>query len=148
MSIHKTDRGLAAVRRVRSARESDSRIGLAAALAASRRSDERALRAAQRLDQAPAFDAGDPAVFAHHVRVVQALARAERAADEDARSARAVADEARRRWQQDRTAVRAVELLLERRAAERAAERSRREARDLDELAAQAWTRAAEEVSR
>ena len=52
-----------------------------------------------------------------------------------------VADEARRRWVADRSAVRVAELLLDRRAEARAEERARREAADLDDLAATGWLR-------
>ena len=141
MSGHQQDRGLTAVRRVRSARETDSRIGLQQALAALRERDAEAARAADRLAQAPRFGAGSTTEFAAYLMHAGALAQDRVRTDQAATSARTVADEATRRWQQDRTAVRAVELLLERRDAERAAELARREAAELDDLAAQGWLR-------
>ncbi len=155
MSAPEPDRALGAVRRVRDAREQDSRIGLQHALAAARTRDAEAERARARLDQAPAFGTGSVADFRGHVLHVTALAQGEQQAAQRAESSRAVADEATRRWQRDRTELRVVDLLLERRAAERAEERGRREARELDDLAAQGWLRrtaasraAAGEVSR
>ena len=141
MSGRQQDRGLTAVRRVRSARETDSRIGLQHALAALRDREAEAARAADRLDHAPRFGAGSTGEFAAHLIHVGALAHDQARTALAAASSATVADEATRRWQQDRTAVRAVELLLERRAAERAAERVRREAAELDDLAAQGWLR-------
>lgn len=142
---HEQDRALGAVRRVRGAREQDSRIGLQQALATSRQRADEAGRARDRLLRAPAFAAGSVTDFQAHVLHLTGLAQR---ADEAARRAdgsRAVADEAARRWQQDRTALRVVDLLLERRAEQRAEERGRREGRELDDLAAQGWLRQAHE---
>jgi hypothetical protein len=142
MSIHEQDRALGAVRRVRTAREQDSRIGLQVALATSRQRRREAERANARLVQAPRFGVGSLTEFHGHVLHVTALAQAELLAADRAESSRAVAQEATVRWQRDRTALRVVDLLLERRAEERADERDRREARELDDLAAQGWLRA------
>ncbi len=135
------ERGLVAVRRVRSARERDSRIGLQQALAVTRQRDAEAERSHERLDAAPAFGAGTADQYRMHRVLVTALAEEHARKHELARSSHTVADEAKRRWAQDRQAVRVVELLLERRAAERLQERARHDARDLDELAGQAWLR-------
>jgi flagellar FliJ protein len=135
------DRSLTAVRRVRAARERDSRIGLQHALLTrlQRRAEADAARA--RLVQAPVFDRGDLRTFRGHRALVAGIATAYAESEQRAQSSDTVAAEAQRRWQQDQTAVRAVELLLERRAEERRLEQQRRETRDLDDLAGQAWLR-------
>lgn len=138
---HTQDRGLLAVRRVRTAREHDSLVGLQHALAEGRRRAEQAERLRDQVAAAPAFDAGTGADFRRHAEGLTLLAQASRAADDAAATGVRVADEARLRWQRDRTGVRVVDLLLERRAAERAAERNRRETAELDDLAAVAWLR-------
>jgi flagellar FliJ protein len=141
VSRHEQDRGLAAVRRVRSVREDDSRVGLQRALAETRRKQDEATRLRTALAAAPAFGAGTAADFHRHTQHLAGLAEAgTRAEDDAARSAR-VAEEARSRWQHDRTEVRVVDLLLERRSAARAVERARREAAELDDLAAVGWLR-------
>ncbi|MGZ4493273.1 MAG: hypothetical protein ACXVWU_01105 [Nocardioides sp.] len=141
MTAHEQDRALTAVRRVRSARETDSRIGLQHALSTLCEREAEEARAQQRLAEAPLFAAGSTSEFAAHVVHVSNLAQDSRRTGAAAESSRTVAGEATRRWQADTTAVRVVELLLERRAAERTAERARREARELDDLAAQGWLR-------
>ncbi|MGZ4581919.1 MAG: flagellar FliJ family protein [Nocardioidaceae bacterium] len=141
MSTHEQDRGLAAVRRVRAARERDSRLGLQQALAvlADRHAD--AARAAARLDDHGSFAAGSVGDFQLHAVLGAALAAARNDADERAQAGARVAEEAANRWRADRARVRAVDLLLERRSDERALLRRRREERDLDDLAAQGWLR-------
>ena len=141
MSAHEQDRGLDAVRRVRTARETDSRIGLQQALSTLCEREAEAARAQEKLIDAPAFATGSTGDFAAHVLHLGNLARDTRSSAEVASDSRTVADEATRRWQADTSAVRVVEMLLERRAAERSAERARREAKELDDLAAQGWLR-------
>jgi flagellar export protein FliJ len=136
------DRGLRAVRRVREARERDSRIGLQQALAETRLRETEAAAARARLADAPVFGHGTAAEFVGHTLLVHALAESVVRKDEEVRRSTVVAEEARRRWGLDRQAVRTAELLLERRAEERRRERARREAADLDELATQGWLRA------
>jgi flagellar FliJ protein len=138
---HPEDRALTAVRRVRDSREQDSRFGLQHALGVVRERDAELTRVAERRASAPTFGAGSPADFAAHVEHLARLAALEQQAVAAARDSRLVADEARRRWQRDRQQVRVVEGLLERRALARAEERARREARELDDLASQAWLR-------
>ena len=141
MSAAKHDRGLRAVRRVREARERDSRIGLQQALAAARQREVDAEHARERLATAPGFGTGSAQAFQAHTLFVSGLADAVRQKDELLITSRTVAEESKRRWARDRQAVRTVELLLERRAEERRQDRLRREAADLDELASQAWLR-------
>lgn len=147
MSAAPQDRGLSAVRRVRSVRENDSRIGLQHALAESRRRAEEAERALRAVQVSPAFVAGSVAEFLGHAQRLGALASASSAAEHAAATSLRVGEEATRRWQHDRTEVRVVDLLLERRAAERAAERERRTAAELDDLAAVGWQRRAAEAA-
>ena len=135
------DRGLTAVRRVREARERDSRIGLQQALAATRQREAEAEASRARLETAPSFGSGTAEEYRAYTLLVRALAESVVEKEEAVRRSKAVAEEARRRWGLDRQAVRTVELLLERRADERRADRARRESADLDELAAQGWLR-------
>lgn len=135
------DRGLTAVRRVREARERDSRVGLQQALAATRQRTAEAEASRARLEAAPSFRSGSAEEYRAYSLLVRALAESVVEKEEAVRRSTAVADEARRRWGMDRQAVRTVELLLERRAEERRADRARRESADLDELAAQGWLR-------
>ena len=135
------DRGLTAVRRVREARERDSRVGLQQALAATRHREAEADVSRARLEVAPSFSSGTAEEYRAHTRLVRALAESVVEKEEAVRRSTTVAEEARHRWGLDRQAVRTVELLLERRAQERRADRARRESADLDELAAQGWLR-------
>ena len=139
---HPQDRALAAVRRVRGARERDSKIGLQQALATARQRAEAAERATQKVTEVPGFGAGTVGDFHRHVLHTTVLAADARAAADSAESGRLLAEEATGRWQRDRAALRVADLLLERRAEQRAAERARREAAELDDLAAQGWLRA------
>lgn len=141
MTAHPADRGLRAVRRVREARERDSRIGLQQALSTARRRESEAEVLRARLADAPAFGWGTAGEYLAHTQLVRGLAEAVAAKDEEVRRSTLVAGEARRRWALDRQAVRTVELLLERRAQERRQESARREAAGLDDLAAQGWLR-------
>lgn len=138
---HVADRGLAAVGRVRALRENDSRVGLQLVLA------EQAAGAARLagLDRTLAT-ATAPSLTTPGELLAQrtALANVGLLAQE-ARVAQATAEivsaEARARWSDDRARLRAVEQLLERRAAARRTETSKREAREADDLAAQRWAR-------
>lgn len=136
-----TDRALAAVARVRGARERDSRLGLAHALAERSRRERAATLAADRVVDAACFGAGTPADYvAHAVRgawLAEEMAEARRTAERAA----VVAAEAGHHWRADRMRTRVVELLLERHAEQRRAERARAESRLLDEIAGQAWLR-------
>jgi hypothetical protein len=135
------DRALNAVRRVRGSREQDSRLGLRHALDAAQRREAELVAARARRSSISGFTTGTPADFARHLAHAGAVAGLEAQAAERVESSRVVADEAIRRWQQDRQRVRVVDLLLERRAEQRDKERRRREDRVLDDLAAQVWLR-------
>ena len=135
------DRGLLAVRRVREARERDSRVGLQQALALLGSREAAAAAAQERLLTAPGFGSGTAGDFLVHTTRMRALADEVGRATQAESASRTVAEEARRHWGQDRRRVRTVDLLLDRRADERRRERVRREAAELDDLAAQGWLR-------
>lgn len=139
--VHPDDRGLAAVARVRSIRESDSRIGLQLVLA-----EEAAVIA--RLDELTR----SIATATVPVETTPAALLAQRTAltnvgvlVQEARAARVTAEvisaEARSRWGADRARLAAVEHLLENRATGRRTEAAKREAREADDIAAQRWAR-------
>jgi flagellar FliJ protein len=139
--VHREDRGLAAVARVRGVRETDSRIGLQHVLA-----EEAALATRLTGLSATLESAGVDAVSTTSALVAQRTALANvgvlaREARAELASAEVVSAEARTRWGADRARLAAVELLLERRALRRRTEAGRREARDADDLAAQRWSR-------
>lgn len=137
----KHDPGLHAVARVRGVRETDSRLGLQQALAEQRQRELSLASLEDRLRNAPAFEIGTATAFIAQRQALATLGQWVTTAGEEVASARTITGEARVRWQQDKTRLSAVEMLLERRAAERRAERDRAEARDLDEVAAQLWQR-------
>jgi hypothetical protein len=143
--VHVDDRALAAVRRVRVARENDSRVGLQRALTESRLARDAADRAQQRLAGAPPFGTGLVADFQRHRTMLTLMATDRVTAEHDADAGARIAEEARVRWIADRTAVRVADQLLDRRRAARADDRARREAAELDDLAATAWLRRATE---
>lgn len=140
--VHRDDRGLAAVARVREVRETDSRIGLQQMLSeeatvAGRLADlETAVAAAT----VPAVST-PAALLASRTALTNAavlIGETRTALDH----AQLVTAEARVRWASDKARLSAVEHLLERRALRRRTEAARVAARDADDLAAQAWARA------
>lgn len=140
---HPDDRGLAAVARVRSVRETDSRIGLQRVLA-----EEAAVTT--RLASLHTTLAGAGAALAAPATPGELLARHASLSSlghllREARAAAALAadisTEARARWSADRARLAAVEHLLERRAARRRTDAARRVAREADDMAAQRWSR-------
>lgn len=138
---HPKDRALCAVARVREVREQDSRIGLQRALAAEEDDTATVRDARHRLTGRPGFTHGASAAFLAERGLLAAMALLIDEHQRQSDASRGVAEEARRRWQQDRTRLRAVETLLARRAEERSTERARREAADRDDLAGQGWLR-------
>ncbi|MBM0124190.1 flagellar FliJ family protein [Pimelobacter simplex] len=139
--VHRDDRGLAAVARVREVRETDSRIGLQrvlaeeAALAGRLDSLESTIAAATVPDTTTAAELVAARTHLAHAGILVGETR-ERVA-----TAVVVTADARSRWAADRARLAAVEHLLERRAARRRTEADRRAARDADDLAAQRWAR-------
>jgi flagellar protein FliJ len=140
------DRGLHAVARVREVRERDSRVGLVHA----DREHRAALATVAELeglvaDHAAPLAAADgvpAAEWAARRTVLGSVAAAARRSHRDAEAAATVRTAAEEHWRSDRSRLRAVELLLERRADERRAEAARAEARLLDDLGGQRWLRA------
>ncbi len=135
------DAGMRAVARVRTVREHDSRVGLQSAQVEQRQHEAELDRLRRSLGLVPRFDAGSNAAFMAHRASLAALSSAVLVAEERLALDRAITAESLVRWQQDKTRVSAVEMLLERRAAERRAEADRAEARALDDIASQAWQR-------
>ncbi len=134
--------GLAAVVRVRSVRERDSRIGLAHALSDQRAAQVEAARIATALTTPtmPVLCSGAEFLAGRQILTGGAVVLSER--QREAEVAAGVSTSARARWQDDRSALRAVELLVERRAENRRIELARREAAVSDEIATQRWARA------
>lgn len=79
---------------------------------------------------------------------MEALGRAVTDAEEAVAAATRISGTAHAHWVQDRTRLKAVELLLERRAEERRAEAVRREDRELDDVSARLWSRNAADRAR
>lgn len=135
------DAGMHAVARVRAVREQDSRIGLQQALRELRQHEAQVTSLRGRIDRSSVFATGSAASFLALRASLDALGEVLRNAEADRDASRTVSESAYARWQQDKSALSAVESLLERRARARRAEEARREARDLDEIAVQRWTR-------
>jgi flagellar export protein FliJ len=135
------DAGMRAVARVRSVREQDSRIGLQQALREQRLHEGRAAELRHRIETAGSFATGSAASFLALRASLDALGEVLRAAEEESAASRTISEAAYGRWQQDKTRLSAVEVLLERRVAVRRAEAARREARDLDEISVRLWQR-------
>lgn len=135
------DKALGAVERVRAVREQDSRAGLQRALQAHRTQEAVVEATRMQMERHPAFTLGSARDFHADRTLVAAMALQHARQREQAHTSRTVAEEAQRRWQHDRARVRAVELVLERRAQERSAERERRMVAELDDIAGQAWLR-------
>jgi flagellar export protein FliJ len=133
--------------RLRSVRERDSRIGLATALAEERAATAAVADLEEMLRSLPTPAVFDLTAFQAHQHTVELI----RAALSDARhvveTAGHVSAAARDRWVVDRTRLKAVESLVERRAAAARAERNRREVRDQDEVASDLWRRTLVAVS-
>lgn len=127
--------------RLRSVRERDSRTGLATALAEEQTAAAAVTGLETMLASLAMPDRLDHASFQAHQHTVDLI----RTGLEDARrtleTAQIVSTAARDRWVADRTRLKAVEALVERRAAVVRAERARREIRELDEVASDLWRR-------
>jgi flagellar protein FliJ len=135
------DPGLRAVARVRGVRERDSRLGLQHALTLTAQRESQAALAQTRLDDAEDFREGTSAQFHARRTALAALAAYAQRARELAEASRTSTEEAQRRWQRDRSRLRAVESLLQRRAEARNAEAVRRESHELDDVATRLWLR-------
>jgi flagellar export protein FliJ len=132
---------LDAVARVRRVREQDSLAGLRQA---AREVDDAQQRVAALEAQLAARAAGGVqdatrfvAARSHLVAVEQATTAARSALT----AAHNLSSLAQAHWQHDRTRLKAIEMLQERRADEARAEELRSEAKELDEVAARLWQR-------
>ena len=142
MSARDLDRGMRAVRRARSVRERDSRIGMSTAVAEREQQRARVEDLQTQLVEASSWREGDTPSFLAGRAGVLALGDALASATERLDQASRVADAAHAHWSADKVRLSAVESLLERRAEQRRAERERRVAAELDDVAAQLWIRA------
>ncbi len=139
--MNSQDRGLQAVTRVRGVREQDSKLGLQQATKTVR---ERVCDQQQREDAlaaAPPFSAGSGGDFLVARHALATMASEVSAAADRVAAGQTVAAEALGRWQNDKTRLRAVELLGDRRAARRRAELQRAEDRESDDVAGRRWLR-------
>lgn len=137
------DLGLRAVARVRSVRETDSRIGLRTAWEETRVAQHRVDDLRGQLARASDFRSGSASSFLALRHSLQLLGDVLIAAEEARDASQLISDVAYSRWQNDRTQLAAVENLLARRAAARQAEAARKEAIELDDISAQRWLREA-----
>jgi flagellar protein FliJ len=127
--------------RVRSIRERDSRTGLATALGEERAAAAHVADLEGMLASLPMPTVLDLEAFRSHQHTVEMIRAGLEEARRSLETARHVSDAARDRWVADRTRLKAVESLVERRAAVARAERARREIRELDEVASDLWRR-------
>lgn len=140
----RSDRGLAAVARVRSLRERDSLLGLLDADTRRRAEQERLDGLEDRLAGAATPAGPQPtADFLAERRGLLALGEAATASARRLEGASAVAAAARGRWQVDRTRLEAISLLQERRVEQEREERRHREDVETDEVAGRLWLRGA-----
>lgn len=135
------DAGLRAVARVRGVREQDSRFGLRRARREEEAAADRVTAVTDRLADVPDGD-GEVAAFLALRVSAQSLAADASRAREALAAARTITSSSHDHWRSDRTRLRSVELLLERRAEERRQELLRRETAALDDLVAGRWLRA------
>lgn len=136
-----SDAGMRAVARVRAVRERDSRLGLQHAHADQRRLEAEVGVQRQSMAAAPVFESGTAESFAIQQITLTALGSAMAAAESRLALAQVISDEAHVRWQHDAARVSAVQMLLDRRTAQRRVEADRTAARELDDIATQAWQR-------
>lgn len=144
---HRADRGLHAVARVREVRERDSRIGLLHTLATVRAREEELAGLQKALAEAAAPDTGDLDEFVVSRRLLNGMAVAVREAEHRLDAGRTVAAQAHARWRDDKSRIRAIEQLLERRAGRRAEEAARAEVREVDDIVGRLQARRTREVT-
>lgn len=132
--------------RLRSVRERDSRIGLAAALGEERAVLDRIAELERQLREVSTAGTTDVASFQASQHHREALGEALVAARAELESAQALTLLARNRWIEDRSRLAAVESLVARRVAAALEERRRREDREQDEVGTDLWRRAQTEL--
>jgi flagellar biosynthesis chaperone FliJ len=123
-----------AVLRVRGVRERDSRVQLVHALDAVRYHENEVARLQQALAMAARPTEGTVADFVTARQLMAGMAASVKQAEKHLETSRQAAAAAHQRWQADKAQMRAVELLLEERAARRAEERRRGEVREVDDV--------------
>ncbi|RLV48776.1 hypothetical protein D9V37_13725 [Nocardioides mangrovicus] len=133
--------GLEAVARVRRVREEDSRYGLLMAEREVNRAGEQVARLDRQLTSHGTTTVSSAGELVQLRQGLLALGELLQQAREDLESAQNVSLSARAHWQADRTRLRSIEMLQERRRDEARAERARAEARSQDEVATQLWLR-------
>lgn len=132
--------------RLRSVRERDSRIGLAAALTEERAAQDVIDDLQRQLETLPMAATTDLAAFQARQRRVEMLGEALIAARGTLTTAQGLTLMARNRWIEDRSRLAAVESLVARRVAAALEERRRREDREQDEVGTDLWRRAQSEL--
>ena len=132
--------------RLRSVRERDSRIGLAAALTEERVVLDMIAELERQLGSVPTSVTTDLAAFQARQHHIEALGQALVAARTTLANAQGLTMMARNRWVEDRSRLAAVESLVARRVAAALEERRRREDREQDEVGTDLWRRAQSEL--
>lgn len=128
--------------RLRSVRERDSRIGLAAALTEERAVQDVIGDLERQLQGLGTATTSDIAAFQARQRQVEMLGEALVTARGNLATAQSLTLLARNRWIEDRSRLAAVESLVARRVAAALEERRRRENREQDEVGTDLWRRA------
>jgi flagellar protein FliJ len=127
--------------RLRSLRERDSRIGLAAALTEERTAADLIAELERQIAGVPASGTTDVATFRARQHRTEALGQALMSARGTLASAQSLSLMARNRWLEDRSRLAAVESLVARRVAAALQERRRRENNEQDEIGTDLWRR-------
>ena len=128
--------------RLRSVRERDSRIGLAAALTEERAALDVIADLERQLQSLGTATTSDIAAFQARQRQAEMLGEALVTARSGLATVQSLTLLARNRWIEDRSRLAAVESLVARRVAAALEERRRRENREQDEVGTDLWRRA------
>jgi flagellar export protein FliJ len=132
--------------RLRSVRERDSRIGLAAALTEERAAQDTIDELERQLTSLPVAAISDLAAFQARQHRIEKLGEALVVARGTLANAQGLTLMARNRWVEDRSRLAAVESLVARRIAAALEERRRRDDREQDEVGTDLWRRAQSEL--
>lgn len=131
---------LDAVARVRRVRERDSLTGLQFAVREVADAQDRVTRLETQRDR-PIATIGSVGSFVAARTTLLAVEQATTAAQLVLESTQNLAHSALAHWQSDKSRLRAIEMLQERRLEEARAEAARAEAKELDDIATQLWQR-------
>ena len=132
---------LAVVARVRRFREQDSLLGYHQAAREQREAEDALAVARAQVLAAPRPGTSGAAVFVAQRELALGLSSAVSRREEEVEAARGLAASALSHWQLDRSRLRSIELLQERRRLARAEERRVADAAAQDEAATQLWRR-------